>query len=526
MAYPESRPAGEEEVIDRRAPESVQRATFTLGRLAILGFGIYGVVSLLTLARVPIVWVDEPWYAQPAWSLATSGSFGNPMFPDLHGMAESNVAFGRIYLGGVGLILKLLGLGVFQARLLSLVAGLATIYLTFLLGRQLWDARAGAFSAIVLAISPIFVMQTHDARPEILLLAFLLASLNLAVRSDSGIGVRGVIVAGVLAGLAADVHLNGVLVPFVVFAALAARAGSTSTALLRGVALMAGCLIGWGWWMAIHILPDPALFFDQWSNVWSEQLPFQVLAIDPRMVLMAEPLRFLQASLFWWPLAWLTPLAAILSAVILLRHHRDRNVVAIVGGIAATIVFMALFVAHKAPTYAVLVWPLCALLVGRWLTMSPGRRLSAGMLTTAVLASVLALAVVAASAWNGDYGAFIGRLRQVLPEGATVQAPPTYWFGLADHPYVAVEDFAYAGPYAQAVRRLNVDYIIADEYFLETVLKVERIVSEEEVSDFLVKHADLVGEFNDPQYGGPGWELGGWMGSAHTTLVYRARVGQ
>lgn len=185
----------------------------------------YVAIGLFTLARMPIVWLDEPLYTQPAWSLVTRGSLGMPMFPGLHGLDQDNVVFGRIYLGAIAVSFKLLGLGPFQARLPSFLAGLAVIYLTYLLGRRLWNARAGVFAAIALAVSPVFLMQTHDARPEMLLLAFFLAALYLAVRSDAELGLRGHIGAGVIAGLAADIHLNGVLVPFVLLAFVAVRVG-------------------------------------------------------------------------------------------------------------------------------------------------------------------------------------------------------------------------------------------------------------------------------------------------------------
>ena len=489
----------------------------------------YVAIGLFTLARMPIVWLDEPLYTQPAWSFVTNGSFGMTMFPGLHGLDQTNVVFGRIYLGYIAVSFKLLGLGPFQARLPSFVAGLVVIYLTYLLGRRLWNARAGVFAAIALAVSPVFLMQTHDARPEMLLLAFFLAALYLAVRSDAESGIRGHIGAGVIAGLAADIHLNGVLVPFVLIAFVAVRVGPQRILLRRGTVLVAGTLLGWMWWGMVHVLPNPALFLDQWSSGQSGTLPIQLLGTDLRTVFMAEPLRFLQATLRWWPLAWLMPLGAILGGVILLRHHRDRNVLGVLGCIAGMILLMALLVAHKAPTYAVLVWPFGALLVGRWLSVAVGRAAAIGILVTTSLASVFALSIVAASEWQGDYDQFVGELRGYIPAGATIQGEPTYWYGLADHPYIADQYFGRDAPYAETVRRLGIEYIIADEYFLDTVLKVQRMVSEADVQDFLAHHADLVIELQDPQYGQAGWgqsseyQTSVWESASHTTRIYRVR---
>src|SRR3990172_8003814 len=204
----------------------------------------YIAIGLISLARVPIVWLDEPLYTQPAWSLVTNGSLGMPMFSGLHGFDQDNVIFGRIHLGAVAASFKLLGLGPFQARLPSFLAGLAVIYLTYLLGRRLWNARAGVVAAIALAVSPVFVMQTHDARPEILLLAFFLAALYLAVRSDAELGIRGHVGAGAIAGLAADIHLNGLLVPFVLLAFVGLRTGPNRILLRSAAAIVAGTVLG------------------------------------------------------------------------------------------------------------------------------------------------------------------------------------------------------------------------------------------------------------------------------------------
>ena len=489
----------------------------------------YIAIGLISLARVPIVWLDEPLYTQPAWSLVTNGSLGMPMFSGLHGFDQDNVIFGRIHLGAVAASFKLLGLGPFQARLPSFLAALAVIYLTYLLGRRLWNARAGVFAAIALAVSPVFVMQTHDARPEILLLAFLLAALYLAVRSDAESGLRGHFGAGLVAGLAADIHLNGLLVPFVLLAFVGLRTGPNRILLRSAAAIVAGTVLGWMWWGLVHVMVNPALFLDQWSTGPSGVLPIQLLGADLRTVLIAEPLRFLQATLRWWPLAWLMPLAAIIGGAILLRHHRDRNVLAVLGGIGTMILLMALVVAHKAPTYAVLVWPLLALLVGRWLSVATGKVVGGAILAATSLASVLALSIVAASQWEGDYDHFVGELRTSIPAGATIQGEPTYWFGLADHPYIADQYFSDDAPYAETVRRLGIEYIVVDEYFLDTVLKVQRLANESEVLDFLDRHAELVGEVRDPQYGKAAWgESSTYQNSVyeagdHVTRIYRVR---
>jgi hypothetical protein len=277
----------------------------------------------------------------------------------------------------------------------------------------------------------------------------------------------------------------------------------------------------------VHVLSNPSLFFDQWSTGLSGVLPIQLLGSNPGIVLMAEPLRYLQATVHWWPLAWLMPLGSVLGGLILLRHVRDRNLLAVLGAIAAMVLLMALFVAHKAPTYAVLVWPFGALLVGRWLAAAVSRSAGAAILVATSVASVFAMSIVAAAELQGNYVGFVAELRSHIPAGATILGAPTYWFGLADHPYIADQYFDPDTPFAPTVRRLGVEYIIADEYFLDTVIKVQRMVSEADVQDFLARHADLVAEIQDPQYGQAGWgqstefQSSVYQSGPHTTRIYR-----
>lgn len=492
---------------------------------AVAALGAYVGLHLLTLGRMPMVGLDEPWYTQPAWSFANNGSFGSPMFAGLHGLEYDNVLFGRIYLAIEALSFKFLGLGPFQARLPSLLAGLVVIALTYQIGRTLWNDRAGAFAALGLAFTSIFVMQTHFARPEMLLVAFFVAAIYLALRSDETRGYRGLFFAGLVAGLAADVHLNGVLVPFAVLVFVAIRTGRRRILLARAGAGFLGTLLGWGWWIVAHIALNPSRFLEQWSTGGAGSLPIQILAADPWAVLMAEPLRFLQATLLWWPLAWMLPLGAILGSVILLRHHRDRNVLAVLGVIGTMIVLMVLFVANKAPTYVVLVWPFAALLVGRWLAVAVGRAPAAGLLVMASLASLVALSTVAVSSRHSDYDSFVAELRTYLPAGATVEGDPTWWYGLADHPYIADLYPLRDASYAESIRQLGVEYIIVDDYFLDTVLTVQRPVPEAEVQAFLALHADLIGVLQDPQYGRAAWgaNTGLFPGQNATTRIYRVR---
>jgi 4-amino-4-deoxy-L-arabinose transferase-like glycosyltransferase len=487
------------------------------GRIPILAAaGAYVLAGLLTLARVPLVWQDEPWYTQPAWSFATNGTFAEPMFPGLHGLDISNVAYGRIYEVSVATAFTLFGVGPLQARLISFLAGLVVIGFTYLIGRRLWNATAGAIAAVVLAVSPVFVFQTHDARPEILQLAFTVAALWALLRSEDGHRERWLFGAGLLSALAADVHVNGVIAPLTLGAFILVRGGRP----LLGrplAAFVTGVFSGAMWWLAVHVLPDPRLFLDQWSHYWAPKPPLLGVTNELLTPFLGEVDRYARATLQWWDGAWLLPMVAILAVWIVRRHHPDLATTALVAAASVHVVAMGLIVPNKTAHYAVLVWPFLALFVGRWADVALGARVRTQIVLGVVAASLLALASTTIKVGSADYAGYIARLRAFIPESAIVQGEPTLWFGFADEGYVADHYFKAAGPYGLAVRRLGVTHILIDEFFAQRIVGVS--VDRAEVQQYLDDHATLIGVVHDRFYGSS--DL--WGAGDYVTKIYEVR---
>ncbi|MGZ6793743.1 MAG: ArnT family glycosyltransferase, partial [Mycobacteriales bacterium] len=89
--------------------------------------------------------------------------------------------------------------------------GVATVGLVFVLGRVLWDRRAGALAALLLAVMPYHVLVTRQVLldgPMTFFSTAALTCLALAVRTDRG---RWVVAAGGCVGLAALSKETGVV---------------------------------------------------------------------------------------------------------------------------------------------------------------------------------------------------------------------------------------------------------------------------------------------------------------------------
>ncbi len=110
-----------------------------------------------------------------------------------------------------------------DARLLTLVAALVTVYVVYRLGRRLMNQTGGLLAAGLLAVAPLHVLLSHYATVDVTQTLFITLALYFSVRLIEHGDWRPVVWAGVCAGLAASTKYNGgsVLVAPLLAAALA-----------------------------------------------------------------------------------------------------------------------------------------------------------------------------------------------------------------------------------------------------------------------------------------------------------------
>lgn len=104
---------------------------------------VYTLLGLAFLDRLPTAHEDEPWIASTSWSLATRGVFGSPLFKGMDHMDERYYEFMPLYPMVQAVLFWGAGVGLFQARFVSVAAGALTLSLTFAVGRRLFGPAAG-----------------------------------------------------------------------------------------------------------------------------------------------------------------------------------------------------------------------------------------------------------------------------------------------------------------------------------------------------------------------------------------------
>ena len=417
-------------------------------------------VSLRGLDVTPPVYEDEPWQASTGWKLATDGVFGSDLFSGFFGMESRYYGFMPVYPLLLALTFRLVGLGLFQARLAVVVMGLLTLVLTYSLGNRLFRPSVGLLAVILMLFLRLTVVSRYQgtgilaldfariARYDAVVPVFGLASLH-AYRTASlrrGLGWFGL--AGFLAGLAGLSHLYGVFwLAVLVVLILWDRDGWRA---LLAVGL--GFSLAWLPYL-VYVLRD----LPDWKGQTSGYAPrFDLL--NPRWYLdnlVREPDRYRlfahNGSRPWlrpglWAMLLLLPLSLLgLARNAVARGDRAARIL-----LTPTILLPLLFavlITLKLVNYAVNVMPLLALTlawgtVALWCwtsSMQEGRWIRAGLviLTAALVleGAMMMGRLQQSAAKTTPYNQFIAEVRQSIPAGSRVLGLHTYWFGLSDLEY-------------------------------------------------------------------------------------------
>ena len=111
------------------------------------------------------------------------------------------------------------------ARLLSVAAGTASVYLLYRIGREAFGRPAGLVAALFLAVAPLHVAYSHMAVTDVAATAVSLLALLLLLQAARGGGRRRLIAGAVAAGLATSTkyNLGALVLPATIAAVYACR---------------------------------------------------------------------------------------------------------------------------------------------------------------------------------------------------------------------------------------------------------------------------------------------------------------
>ena len=264
------------------------------------------------------------------------GSFGHAM--DAVGFSESAPP---LYYALAWFWTQVTGTGEFGLRSLSAVAGVATVPVAYLVGIELRRRRAGLAAAALVAVNPMLLWYSQEARAYALLVLLCAVSLLYCVRALRGGSRRDFVLWGIAAGLALASHYFAVFVVAVEAVWLLRRRGRASAPGLGIVALFGLALAP----LAIHQMSyghaEWIGNFTLGHRLWETAATF---AIGETTDIISRPQR---------PLLVLLPLALALAALALVAwrgSREDRRAAAIPLSLSLAAIGIPLLLALLSPS--------------------------------------------------------------------------------------------------------------------------------------------------------------------------------
>jgi len=290
--------------------------------------------------------------------------------------------------------------GILLARLFSVAAAIAAVYVVYRTATAMYDRRAGRYSALALALSLAFVSASHEAAEDAPLVLLVSLVVYLSYRYVRQGQDRELLVACALGGLATALKFSGGITALVVASALVLRVRETGPrSVLRPRLLGGGLLVALAAFYVgfpAAVVGGPGVLIDRVANEVSRH----VTGSGPGEIETAPPffgygvlkpyLNGLGLSLF------LAAAAAIGDRLVRLRGGLDRETAVptlLIGPALAGFVGVFLLAGEAATRHLLPTYPFIVCLLGGALTAWRDRAPQVGraiavvvLLTTAVYA--------------------------------------------------------------------------------------------------------------------------------------------
>jgi hypothetical protein len=416
---------------------------------------LFSITSMLYLDLFPKVWMDEAWESTTAYTFQKDGTFRNLA---LAGVARGNqnVHFlqprilSNIFTAP---FISILGIGSVQGRLASVFMGALAVIGIYLLARKIGGIVFASLCTVFLIFDNLFFVGTRTIRPEIYVTTIAIWALFLVL--DAGIASRKLFYCGILLGISLYAHPNSflVLIAVLIIALCQVKVNQYGRILLP-IAL--GIVIGFLPYALYVVYQDGAnQFHDFWlqinDNTRAGMLinPFDFYS----GALVAELERY--TSYIFFPYRLPIFIVQILAIGYAFYNKTDKINQAFLIFIFVHVVLFPILISAKTSRYLTVLMPVVTILVVKMVWGMAGWSCDIGLpalfssVTTlnrkVLIPTALALTLFVNQAggdvwaiWQSrdcSFSPFISQVRSLVPSGAKVWGPMTFWFGFYDHPY-------------------------------------------------------------------------------------------
>jgi 4-amino-4-deoxy-L-arabinose transferase-like glycosyltransferase len=445
-------------------------------------------------------WVeDESWYSIPAHTYLVEGTLRNPTFAHTDLESKADVRPPAMPLA-LSLSFALFGTNPVAARVPSILASVAIVLLTFLIGRDLLGPAGGMVAAALVATDNFLVISGRTARPESLVTACCLLAvwLYLLTRHHN----RGVLhlLSGLAAGLSVNFHVIGLPVVAGIGALYLWQGGGLRALARPGAWLFALGFVATLIPFAVRVSADPVkreAFHEMYGRgertTWGEKIAKE----------RNRYADFVGVGSVRFPLLGKFPVRLTVALILLgalgTLFFLKRDIFVVLVLLTAPHLLFWIYLVNGTSRYFTLVAPLFAMLMaGAWM-YSHGRLALVGV----VLLGVTQLAgnlLLLRSFRNADYSGLGARLQALIPPNESVYGAITFWMALHDRTY-----YCYDRTDAQyAEEQFRPSYVIFND---RVMVRGSGYGSDShaelrsKLGDWIRRSGTLAGKVPDPFYG-------------------------
>ncbi len=175
-------------------------------------FLLYIILSVSTLTAFPFVHSDESWLSGLSRNILEKKDFSvTETFFDLkiRNPHAIKILFHSIQI----FFIKILGYDIFTFRLISLIFGMASLFLIYQISLLIFHSKPWAFfTAALLAADAQFVYASHFARQEIIILFMLCFGFWFILKRKTMACLKDDILLGIIIGLSIGIHPNSFII--------------------------------------------------------------------------------------------------------------------------------------------------------------------------------------------------------------------------------------------------------------------------------------------------------------------------
>lgn len=171
--------------------------------------GVFVIVAAQRLGDVPVPQTDEAYTLQVPYEMLNRGQLSLPMYRYLGGNIE-NVwhSYTPLFFVLLSGFFKLFGWGLAQGRAFNLITAVLTLLMTWLIGRRLFNWRAGLTAVVLLLSDQTFFERSRLLRNDFAASSFAMLAFYLFEIAEEKKRARYYVAAGLAAGAGVMCHTN------------------------------------------------------------------------------------------------------------------------------------------------------------------------------------------------------------------------------------------------------------------------------------------------------------------------------